>query len=148
MDVLKIQLLRPGAKPPRRATEGSAGYDLYACLEAPVTVEPGVTVKIPTGLAIDLGSPDRAAFVFARSGLAINHGIVPANCVGVIDSDYRGEVLVGLINQSSQPFTIHPGDRVAQLVILPVLTPDITLCDQLEDTQRGAGGFGSTGVQG
>ncbi len=146
MKALKIQLLRDGAILPRRATAGSAGYDLHACLEAPVTASPGETVKIPTGLAIDLGSPDHAAFVFARSGLAIKHGLVPANCVGVIDSDYRGEVLVGLFNQSSSPYTINPGDRVAQMVILPVLTPELAVCDSLEATQRGDGGFGSTGV--
>ncbi len=148
MDILKVQVLRPGAKLPRRATAGSAGYDLHACLEAPVLVEPGDTVKIPTGLAIDLGTPGRAAFVFARSGLAINHGIVPANCVGVIDSDYRGEIIVGLINQSGSPYTIRPGDRVAQMVLLPVLTPELQLCGSLKDTQRGDGGFGSTGVNG
>ena len=140
-----VKRMRPGAALPQRATSGSAGYDLRACLEEEVTILPGQTVTIPTGLAIDLGSPDRAAFIFARSGLGIKHGVVPGNCVGVIDSDYRGEILVGLHNHSDTPYTIAPGDRIAQMILLPVLTPAVEEVDALEDSDRGAGGFGSTG---
>lgn len=142
--MLKIKRLRPNAQLLQNATDGSAGYDLHAALEAPATVAPGQTEKIPTGLALQIEA-GYAGFVFARSGLGIKHGIVPANCVGVIDSDYRGEVMVGLHNHSQQPFTIQPGDRVAQLVLLPVYTPAIEECDELEETARGEGGFGSTG---
>ena len=140
-----VKRVRPGAALPQRATSGSAGYDLRACLEEEVTILPGQTVTIPTGLAIDLGRPDRAAFIFARSGLGIKHGVVPGNCVGVIDSDYRGEILVGLHNHSDAPYTIAPGDRIAQMILLPVLTPAVEEVDALEDSDRGAGGFGSTG---
>ena len=145
MSTLRIKRLSPNASLPLRATEGSAGYDLRACLEEAVVLRPGQTVTVPTGLAIDLGSPHRAAFLFARSGLGIKHGIVPGNCVGVIDSDYRGEILVGLHNHSDKAYTIAPGDRIAQMVILPVLTPAVEEVSALEDSRRGAGGFGSTG---
>lgn len=147
MPILRVKKLHPQAVLPSRATQGSAGYDLSACLAQPVTIAPGRTEKIPTGLAIDLGTPDRAAFIFARSGLGIKHGIVPANCVGVIDSDYRGEILVGLTNHSGESYTVAPGERVAQMVILPVLTPEIQEAEALEESDRGAGGFGSTGKQ-
>ena len=145
MDVLKIKKVRENAVVPKRATAGSAGMDLYACIDAPVTVMPHECVKIPTGIAIALPSPLFGAFIFARSGLSINHGLAPANCVGVVDSDYRGEVLVGLVNQFNEPYTIEPGERVAQLVIMPVSLMDTQECDELDDTDRGAGGFGSTG---
>lgn len=142
--MLKMKRLRPSAQIPKNATPGSAGYDLCADLDAPVEIPAGRTVKIPTGLAMAV-EPGYAGFVFARSGLGIKHGIVPANCVGVIDSDYRGEVIVGLHNQSQEDFTVNPGDRVAQLVLLPVFTPGIEVCEELDETGRGAGGFGSTG---
>ena len=142
--MLQIQRLRPTAQLPKNATPGSAGYDLCADLDRPVVIPPRSTVKVPTGLAMAI-RPGLAGFVFARSGLGINHGIVPANCVGVIDSDYRGEVLVGLYNHTDQPFTVQPGDRIAQLVLLPVETPPVEECETLPPTQRGAGGFGSTG---
>ncbi|WP_423719272.1 dUTP diphosphatase [Anaerotruncus rubiinfantis] len=142
--MLKMKRLRPSAQIPKNATPGSAGYDLYADLDAPVEIPAGRTAKIPTGLAMAV-EPGYAGFVFARSGLGIKHGIVPANCVGVIDSDYRGEVIVGLHNQSQEAFTVNPGDRVAQLVLLPVFTPGIEVCEELDETGRGAGGFGSTG---
>ena len=142
--MLQIQRLRPTAQLPKNATPGSAGYDLCADLDRPVVIPPRSTVKGPTGLAMAI-RPGLAGFVFARSGLGINHGIVPANCVGVIDSDYRGEVLVGLYNHTDQPFTVQPGDRIAQLVLLPVETPPVEECETLPPTQRGAGGFGSTG---
>ncbi|WP_312643927.1 dUTP diphosphatase [Hydrogenoanaerobacterium sp.] len=145
---LKIKKLRDGAHIPQNATDGSAGYDLHACIEEPITIEAGQTCKIGTGIAIALPDASCAAFVYARSGLGIKHGIVPANCVGVIDSDYRGEIIVGLINQSSAAFTINPHDRIAQMVIAPVLHPEIEECTELDDTNRGEGGFGSTGVGG
>ncbi|MCL2023265.1 MAG: dUTP diphosphatase [Oscillospiraceae bacterium] len=144
MTTLNCRLLRENAAVPRRATDGSAGYDLCACINAPVTLARGEHAVIPTGVAIAL--PESAAgFVFARSGLAVKHGIAPANAVGVIDSDYRGEILVGLINHYSDAYTISPGERVAQLVIIPVATPALIQVDSLDDTSRGAGGFGSTG---
>lgn len=142
---VNVKKLREGAQMPRNATDGSAGYDLCACIEKPVVVQPGETVKIPTGFAMALPCADYAAFVYARSGLGIKHGIVPANCVGVIDSDYRGELIVGLINQSHNAFTINAGDRIAQMVIAPVLHVDLVECETLTETERGVGGFGSTG---
>ena len=101
-------------------------------------------MTIPTGLSMQI-APGFAGFIFARSGLGVRHGIVPANCVGVIDSDYRGEVLVALYNHAEQPFTVRPGDRMAQLVLLPVALPQIEECRTLEESVRGSGGFGSTG---
>ncbi len=145
MEVLKIKKLKESAVIPKRATQGSAGMDLYACIAEPVTVKPHECVKIPTGIAVALPSCDYGAFIFARSGLSVNHGLAPANCVGVIDSDYRGEIIVGLVNQFNEPYTIQPGERVAQLVIMPVSTMPVLECYELDDTQRGAGGFGSTG---
>ena len=142
---LLVKRLRDGAVIPKRATEGSAGHDLYALLDEPVTVRPGGLVRIPTGIAIALPCPDYAAFVYARSGLAIKFGIAPSNCVGVIDSDYRGEVIVGLTNHSSEPYTIQNGERIAQMILAPVVLPEIIESDTLDDTARGAGGFGSTG---
>ena len=142
---LLVKRLRDGAVIPKRATEGSAGHDLYALLNTPVTIRPGGLVKIPTGIAIELPSADYAAFVYARSGLAIKFGIAPSNCVGVVDSDYRGELIVGLTNHGSQPYTIENGERIAQLIIAPVVLPEILECDELGNTKRSAGGFGSTG---
>ena len=146
MSVLKIKKLRDNARIPFRATEGSAGMDLYACIDEPVTVEPHKIVMIPTGIAIELESADQVAYIFARSGLAIKHGIAPANCVGVIDSDYRGEVCVGLVNQTEVGYIVAPGERIAQLVISPVILPEIEVVDELSDTDRAGGGFGSTGA--
>ena len=142
---LKIKKLRENAKIPFRATEGSAGMDLYACIDEPLTLAQGEKAVIPTGIAIALPSPELGAFVFARSGLAIKHGIGLLNAVGVIDSDYRGEVCVGVINQLSEPYTINPDERIAQLVILPVSLIEPVEVDELDETERGAGGFGSTG---
>lgn len=145
MDSFKITKVHPDAKIPVRATAGSAGLDLCACIDAPLTLEGGETALIPTGVAIALPSNEMAAFIFARSGLAVKHGIGLLNAVGVIDSDYRGELKVGVINQIAEPYTINPGERIAQLVIMPVcpLTPVET--DSLDETERGEGGFGSTG---
>ena len=145
MSVLKIKKLRENARIPFRATPGSAGMDLYACLDAEVVIEPGERAMIPTGIAIALESPAYCAFLYARSGLAVKYGIAPANCVGVIDSDYRGEVCAVLQNFSREPFTVSDGERIAQLVIAPVDQPVIEEVGELDGTERGAGGFGSTG---
>lgn len=142
---LKIKKLKPNAKIPMRATNGSAGMDLYACIENPITLSPGELVVVPTGIAIELPDNGCAAFLYARSGLGVKHGICLANGVGVIDSDYRGEICAGLCNVSSKPYTISPDERVCQMVIAPVVLPDITEVSELGDTERGAGGFGSTG---
>ncbi|UOO38801.1 dUTP diphosphatase [Oscillospiraceae bacterium CM] len=141
---VKIKKLCPAAIAPTYATASSAGADLYACLETDVTIVPGETAMIPTGLSLEL-PPSHAGLVFARSGLATKKGLAPANKVGVIDSDYRGEVLVALFNHGRGPVTITPGERVAQLVVTPVLTCDFIETDTLDATARGTGGFGSTG---
>ena len=146
---LKIKALSPKLGHeipfPAYATPGSAGMDLRACIDAPITIPAGGRTPIPTGLAIALPGPEWVALVYARSGLAIKHGLAPANCVGVIDSDYRGEILVGLYNASREDYTVEPGERIAQLVITPVAQPRITVVEDLDDTERGTGGFGSTG---
>ena len=141
---LQVKLLRAGAKLPVRETEGSVGFDISACLDDEVVVGPGETHMIGSGVAIALET-GYAAFIYARSGLGIKHGIIPANCVGVIDSDYRGEIIVGLRNTSDIPFTVKNGDRIAQMVISKCELPKPILCERLIDTQRGSGGFGSTG---
>ena len=147
---LKIKALSPKIGTdiplPYYATPGSAAMDLHACLDGPVVIPAGGRSVIPTGIAIALPSPDYVALVFARSGLGIKHGVAPANCVGVIDSDYRGEVMVGLQNSGSSDFTVQPGDRIAQLMVTPVVQATIQMVDELDETQRGAGGFGSTGA--
>ncbi len=142
---LKIRKLREGATIPRRATEGAAGMDLYACIDENITLAPQQLVIVPTGIAIELPDSGCAAFLYARSGLGVKHGICLGNGVGVIDSDYRGEVCVGLCNVSDKPYVIAPGERIAQMVIAPVFTPDVVEVSALSDTQSGAGGFGSTG---
>lgn len=143
---LKIKRLRETAKLPKRQTPGSAGYDLYADLAEPVTLNPGETHMIPTGIAIAIDTPYTAAFIYARSGIASRYNVAPANCVGVVDSDYRGEVCVPLQNSGSKPFIINPGDRIAQLVFAPVYLPELIECEELGETQRGEGGFGSTAI--
>ncbi len=145
MKTLKVKKLRENAKMIQRATKGSAGMDLHACIENSVTIEPGEIKVIPTGLAIALENENYVAYIYARSGLAIKHGITLANCVGVVDSDYRGEVCVGLTNISKTPYTITPDERIAQLVIAPVCICDVMEVEELDDTERGEGGFGSTG---
>ena len=142
---LKIKKLRDSARIPCRATDGAAGMDLYACLDEPLTLAPGQLAIVPTGIAIELPDNSCAAFLYARSGLGVKHGICLSNGVGVVDSDYRGEVCAGLCNVSDKPYVIEPYERVAQMVIAPVLTPDIIEVDELGDTDRGEGGFGSTG---
>jgi dUTP pyrophosphatase len=145
MEVLKVKKVRENAKLPTRATEGSAGLDLYACIEEPITLNKGDKAVIPTGIAIGLDDPHYAAFIHSRSGLAIKHGIGLLNSVGVIDSDYRGEVCVGVIKQTEESYTIQPFERIAQMVIKPVELPEIIEVEELDETDRGAGGFGSTG---
>lgn len=147
MEVLKIKKVQENSVIPKRATEGSAGLDLCACIDAPLTLNSGDTALIPTGLAIELPSSQYGAFVFARSGLSIKHGIGLLNAVGVIDSDYRGEIKVGVINQIKEPYTIEPGERIAQLVIMPVATLPVEEAQTLGESERGAGGFGSTGTK-
>ena len=119
--------------------------DLHACLDQPITLLPGGRTVIPTGIAIALPSAGYVALVLARSGLGIKHGVVPSNCVGVIDSDYRGEIMVGLYNSGESEYTVQPADRIAQLMVVPVVQAQIQMVDELDETQRGAGGFGSTG---
>ena len=131
---------------PYYATAGAAAMDLHACMDQPVTLLSGGRAVIPTGIAIALPSPDYVALVLARSGLGIRRGVIPSNCVGVIDSDYRGEILVGLYNSGESEYTIQPGDRIAQLMIVPVVQAQIQMVDELDQTQRGTGGFGSTGT--
>ncbi len=144
---LKIKKLRENAKLPTRATEGSAGLDLYACIDEPITLKKGDTTVIPTGIAIGIDNANLCAFVYARSGLAIKHGIGLLNSVGGIDSDYRGEICVGIIKQTDTEYTIQPHERIAQMVIQPVELPEIIEVNDLDQTQRGAGGFGSTGTK-
>lgn len=145
MSDLLIKKVRENAKIPVRATGGSAGIDLCACIDEGVTIPGGGHALIPTGIAIALPEAASAAFVFARSGLAIKHGIGLLNGVGVIDSDYRGEICVGLVNQFDEAYTVEPGERIAQLVIMPVSLPATREVDSLDETARGSGGFGSTG---
>ena len=146
---MKIKYISPligtTIKEPFYATVGSAGMDLSACIEEPVVLRKGEIKMIPTGIAIGLPSSEYAAFVYARSGLACKHGSCLANSVGVIDSDYTGEIKCGLINLGPEDFTIQPGDRIAQLVISPVVQVQLAVCEELDQTQRGSGGFGSTG---
>ncbi len=139
-----VKIIRENAKLPTYGTELSAGADLYAALDAPITLAPGETRIIPHGIAIEL-SPGYAGFVFARSGLATRRNLAPANKVGVIDADYRGELMTPLHNHGTQPQTVEPGERVAQLVIMPVIQAEFSVSENLSETERGAGGFGSTG---
>ncbi len=147
---LKIKKLSEHATIPQRATDGSVGYDLYACLEdvniKKIIIRPGETVKIKTGISIEIKEKNVGGFVFARSGLATNYGIVPANCVGVIDNDYRGEIIVPLKNCSNLDYEVFDQERIAQIIFLPtVIFDDVVITDDLSHSERGFGGFGSTG---
>lgn len=144
---LNIKKLRENAKIPFRATPGSAGMDLYACIDDPITLESGEHKIVPTGISIELPSNEYVALIYARSGLAVKHGIGLSNSVGVIDSDYRGELCVSLINQYAESYTINPDERIAQLVIMPVIPVDPVEVEELGETSRGEGGFGSTGKE-
>lgn len=137
-------MLRKNASPPVYGTAFSAGADLRACIDAPVTIAPGETVLIPTGIALEIPE-GYAGLICARSGLATKMGLAPANKIGIIDSDYRGEILVSLFNHSSETHTVEHGDRICQLLIVPVLAPEFVQVTELNDTVRGKGGFGSTG---
>ena len=145
MEKVAVKKLREGAVLPTFGSNEAAGADLYACLEQDVTIAPGETVFVPTGLAMELPR-GYAGLIYARSGLACKRGLAPANKVGVVDSDYRGEFIVALHNHGTQPQTISHGERIAQLVVTPVLIPEYIEVETLSDTQRGTGGFGSTGV--
>lgn len=142
---VKYKLLDPRAKAPAYATAGAAAADLCALLDEPLTLAPMQRALIPTGLAIELPSPECVALVYARSGLSIKHGLTMANGVGVIDSDYRGELRVPMVNLGTEPYTVQPGERIAQLCIAPVWQAAFVQANDLSDTDRGAGGFGSTG---
>ena len=144
MEKINVKLLNPNAHMPTYGSSEAAGADLYACLDTPVTIQPGEVYWVSTGIALEVPK-GCAGLVFARSSMGAKRGLAPANKVGVIDSDYRGEVRVVLLNHSNQPQTLEPGERVAQLVIVPVLTPGFNQVDELDDTARGTGGFGSTG---
>ena len=144
MEAIRVKKLRPNAVIPIYGSRDAAGADLYACLDAPVTIAPGKTVMIPTGLAMEIPQ-FHAGLIFARSSMGVKRDLAPANKVGVVDPDYRGEFMVALHNHGDQPQEIQPGERVAQLVIVPVVTPGFEECDVLSDTVRGTGGFGSTG---
>ncbi len=143
---VKIKKVRPNAVIPEYATVGAAALDLRYCGDEEITVPAGAVRSIPTGLALE--TPESTvAIVCARSGLAFKRGICLANGIGVIDSDYRGEVAVGLMNSGKEPFTVVPGDRIAQLMFMPVYTATIIESTELNETERGAGGFGSTGIK-
>lgn len=144
MESIAVKLLREGAKLPTYGSSEAAGADLYACLAEPVTIHPGQTVFVPTGIAMEVPK-GCAGLVYARSGLACKRGLAPANKVGVVDSDYRGEINVVLHNHGTVPQTIENGDRIAQMVITPVFTPPYKIVDELTNTARNVGGFGSTG---
>ena len=146
MDV-KILDTRLREQPPHYATAGSAGLDLRACIDAPMMLQPGETQLIPTGMAIHLADPGYAAMILPRSGLGHKHGIVLGNLVGLIDSDYQGQLMVSAWNRSQHVFELVPMERLAQLVIVPVMQAEFNLVDEFETSQRGAGGFGSTGRQ-
>ncbi len=141
---VSVKKVRPQAILPTYGSTGAAGADLYACLDAPVTIAAGESVFIPTGLAMEIPE-GYAGLIYARSSLGTKRGLAPANKVGVIDSDYRGEICVVLHNHGSQTQTVAPEERIAQLLITPVLTPAYTLAEDLTQTKRGEGGFGSTG---
>jgi dUTP pyrophosphatase len=147
---LQVKILNPRIgvdfPMPAFATAGSAGLDLRACLDQPVTLEPGQSVLIGTGLAIYIGDPGYAGLVLPRSGLGHKHGIVLGNLVGLIDSDYQGELMISCWNRGSMAFTIQPGERIAQYVLVPVLQAELEVVETFESTVRGAGGFGHSGA--
>jgi dUTP pyrophosphatase len=144
MNSIRVKKLHPAAKLPSYGSAEAAGADLYASLEKTVTIEPGQSAFVPTGIAMEVPK-GCAGLIYARSGLACKRGLAPANKVGVIDSDYRGQIVVVLHNHGQQPQTVENGERIAQMVITPVLTPPYEEAEELSDSDRGAGGFGSTG---
>lgn len=140
-----VQRVRERAVIPQYATEGSAGVDLVACVDAPKRLAPGEQTMIPTGIAIALPSRDLVGLIFPRSGLATRNGLVLANSVGVIDADYRGEIFCPMVNRGKDTVVIEPGDRIAQMLFMPIAVAQLVEAERLETTARGAGGFGSTG---
>lgn len=144
MDRINVKKLRANAVLPTYGSAWAAGADLYACLEETVTIEPGKTVLIPTGLAMEI-PVGYAGLIYARSSMGVKRGLAPANKVGVIDADYRGEFMVALHNHGSTAQTVEHGERIAQLLVTPVITPGFAEVEELSDTARGSGGFGSTG---
>lgn len=144
---VKILDQRLKDSPPHYATPGSAGLDLRACIEAPIKIQPGETHLVPTGMAIHLADPGLAAMILPRSGLGHKHGIVLGNLVGLIDSDYQGEIFVSTWNRGKEAFTLNPLDRLAQLVVVPVVQVAFNVVDDFDASHRGEGGFGSTGHQ-
>ncbi|SIN91076.1 dUTP diphosphatase [Paraburkholderia phenazinium] len=142
---LKILDARMREQLPAYATTGSAGLDLRACLDEPLTLQPGETALVPTGLAIHVGDPGYAALILPRSGLGHKHGIVLGNLVGLIDSDYQGQLMISTWNRGQTTFTLNPMERLAQLVIVPVVQAEFNIVEDFEQSERGAGGFGSTG---
>ena len=144
MSTIRVKKLHPNAILPTYGSASAAGADLYACLEGSVTIEPGEVFWVPTGIALEV-PVGCAGLIYARSSMGTKRGLAPANKVGVVDSDYRGEIRVVLLNHSKQPQTLEPGERIAQFVITPVLTPSYEEVQELTDTDRGTGGFGSTG---
>ena len=144
MEPISVKKLHPKAVLPTYGSQEAAGADLYACLDEDVTIAPGETVFVPTGIALEVPT-GCAGLVYARSSLGSKRGLAPANKVGVIDSDYRGQVMVALHNHGAVSQTVQPGERVAQLLITPVYTPGFREAEELTDTDRGSGGFGSTG---
>lgn len=147
MHHIDVKILDPRLKetPPHYATPGSAGLDLRACLDAPLELSPGQTVLVPTGMAIHLADPGLAAMILPRSGLGHKHGIVLGNLVGLIDSDYQGQLMVSVWNRGQLAFTISPLERIAQLVVVPVLQVGFNVVEEFSSSDRGEGGFGSTG---
>jgi dUTP pyrophosphatase len=149
MKTIDIKILDPRMQDllPAYATPGSAGLDLRACITDPITIAPGQTILIPTGLAIHIGEPGYCAMILPRSGMGHKNGIVLGNLVGLIDSDYQGQLMVSTWNRGSKPFTLEPMERLAQLIIVPVLQVGFNIVDSFDASERGAGGFGSTGQQ-
>ena len=149
MPTIKLRVLDPRAGDslplPAYATDGSAAMDLRACLDAPLTLAPGQAELVPTGIAIHIADPGLAAMLLPRSGLGHKHGLVLGNLVGLIDSDYQGQLMVSLWNRGREPFTVQPGERIAQMVIVPVLRARFEVVDSFDESARGAGGFGHTG---
>lgn len=142
---VKILDERIREQPPHYATPGAAGLDLRACIDAPITLVPGSTTLIPTGMAIHLDTPELAAMILPRSGLGHKHGIVLGNLVGLIDSDYQGQIFVSCWNRGHEPFVLNPMERIAQLVVVPVVQVGFNIVEEFTESKRGEGGFGSTG---
>ena len=147
MPALDVKILDARLKtdPPAYATSGAAGLDLRACIDAPITLQPGASELIPSGIAIHIDDPAYAALVLPRSGLGHKHGIVLGNLVGLIDSDYQGEILLSVWNRGTRSFTLNPMERVAQLILVPVVQVELNVVEEFAESERGAQGFGSTG---